>query len=360
MTSHDDMFRLVPAAAAWRAFAFGLLLASLPPFASAAGIAASADDGSVVYVAGDAGLSARDVNGQVIWQALRQTSFQEPVVSGELLLAASADGLRALDRATGRVRWQAVKGVGLFPPAVVGDRAYVGALDGVLRAIDLRDGRVLWQHRFERWVYSPAIVGDAVISGGRSARLIALRAGDGGELWRRELSQELVYEPLALPAGRVLATTFSGDVLVLRAADGGDVWTVRESVPALKPARVGEVLVYALMDGRLRARALEDGRLLWERNPAAGRLLTPRAVGDGVVSVASEQGDLLWLDARSGEPRLRERVSARPLTSPLRAGNDLVTPLAGGAVVRHRLPEKTAAAGAVSRYRIEAETIANR
>jgi len=91
--------------------------------------------------------------GRVLWR------FEDPdrafpymasaAVTDDLVIIGGRDKrLRALDRQTGRQRWQFVtRGRVDSSPVVVGDRVFVGSEDGNLYAVDRKTGRQRW--RFE-------------------------------------------------------------------------------------------------------------------------------------------------------------------------------------------------------------------
>ncbi len=72
-----------------------------------------------------------------------------PVTAGGLVFVAGTDGqVRALDAASGQMRWKAfTAGSIFFPPAIDHGRAYVGSNDGRVYAFEAATGRPLWRFR---------------------------------------------------------------------------------------------------------------------------------------------------------------------------------------------------------------------
>jgi len=72
-----------------------------------------------------------------------------PVAAGGLVFVAGSDGVvRALDGATGKLRWRACTGGAvLFPPTIADGRALVGSSDGSIYAFDATGGALLWRFR---------------------------------------------------------------------------------------------------------------------------------------------------------------------------------------------------------------------
>jgi outer membrane protein assembly factor BamB len=72
-----------------------------------------------------------------------------PTAVGDLVFSSGADGaVRALDAATGALRWQAHTGGPVrIPPTIWKGRAFVGSGDGRVYAFEAGSGRLLWRFR---------------------------------------------------------------------------------------------------------------------------------------------------------------------------------------------------------------------
>jgi outer membrane protein assembly factor BamB len=72
-----------------------------------------------------------------------------PVAAGGLVFVGGPDGIvRALDAATGALRWKAYTGGAIrMPPTIWKGRALVGSGDGWVYALEARTGRLLWRFR---------------------------------------------------------------------------------------------------------------------------------------------------------------------------------------------------------------------
>ena len=77
------------------------------------------------------------------------TAATAPIAVNENIFIGGADGaVRALDAATGKLRWTAYTGGGItYPPALWQGRLFVGSGDGWLYALEARTGRQLWRFR---------------------------------------------------------------------------------------------------------------------------------------------------------------------------------------------------------------------
>ena len=122
----------------------------------------------------------------------------------------SADGLYALDAATGRLQWRCRNPLGGIvtagPPALAASGPIVASLDGYVYAVRATDGAILWRADIGgrgRYVYqTPSIapiVADEVVYGVNGAnKLYALRASDGARLWSAEVTPPTVWRATSL------------------------------------------------------------------------------------------------------------------------------------------------------------------
>jgi outer membrane protein assembly factor BamB len=89
--------------------------------------------------------------GQLRWQYTASPAITPtaPTAAGGLVFYAGSDGIvRALDAATGKLRWKAYAGGAIrFPPTIWKGRALVGSGDGWVYALEARTGRLLWRFR---------------------------------------------------------------------------------------------------------------------------------------------------------------------------------------------------------------------
>lgn len=284
------------------------------------------DDAVYVSAQGVTRLDAKNL--EPVWRALDGIDTLEPVVTPVAILVASSAGLYALDPVSGAQRWRLRSAQRPFPPAVSAGVAYVGSMDGSLRALTLATGKQLWRRDYGGWLYTPAIIGDRLIVGGREAILRALDTRTGELRWQKHLAQELVYRPVAVTGARVVVTLFSGAILMIDAADGRTHWQVQESTPSFPPAVSADALYFGTFDGTLHARAISDGRSLWQQQ-LAGRLHLLPCLLDGAVLVGSDQGELAAYQAATGRKLWRASAAHELVASPV-VLNDEVVGFIGG------------------------------
>jgi outer membrane protein assembly factor BamB len=275
-----------------------------------------------------------------VWRTFTEATAFEPVATAEVILVANTRGLYALDPATGGQRWQLKSEEALLPPAVAGGIAFTSGADGSLRAIALDSGRVIWRRDFGGWLYTPAVIGELLVVGGREGILRAIDAREGHALWQKGLVQELVYRPIPVPGARVIVTLFNGDIMLVDAKDGNTRWQVHDDTPSFPPAQSGGRLFFGTFGGRLKARSLEDGHVLWEQTLGGRLRFLPHVVGD-VVLVATDAGGIGAYDVDSGQ-RVWHRSTARALVgSPVMLKGAIVVFTADGKALSWPAPFAT-------------------
>ncbi|HEY4086741.1 MAG TPA: PQQ-dependent dehydrogenase, methanol/ethanol family [Bryobacteraceae bacterium] len=166
------------------------------------------------------------------------------VVDGVLYTVQPPNVVIAVDAATGRSFWTHVYNPATTARtccgrvnrglAILGNRLFMGTLDGNLLALDARDGHELWKTPLGRpeagyaVTVAPLVVGDKVIAGpaggeyGISGFLAAYSADTGKELWR--------FNTIPRP-GEPGNESWAGQSWV---HGGGSIWTTGSYDPVLK------------------------------------------------------------------------------------------------------------------------------
>jgi outer membrane protein assembly factor BamB len=248
----------------------------------------------------------REEDGGMVWKVAAPTlfaggaadalgSFQ--LANGRFFFLAGQRWLFALDTATGRVEWsQSAPGAGLglpspsgrFNPALVamGNAVLVQPTPGRTSLLDAANGQALRSLTVSdgRWWQPPVVCGDrAVCLAPDVHSILQVSSSTGRTQWEHALTEAttLTGEPPRLVGGRqvvlALLPTNLGDELVrLDPATGRQLW--KEPVLLVGKSRLvepagwawDEEAVYFEQGGRLCARSLADGNLLWVK-PLAGR-----------------------------------------------------------------------------------------
>jgi outer membrane protein assembly factor BamB len=291
-----------------------------PPPMSSAGMPA-ADNAGVAFVVSRHQLVLLDQSGRVRWQAekpgLRDVA---PVLTTDLVVAATSDGAAAFDRATGTLRWETVVDERVNTPVIAAGRAVATTWEGSLVAFDLAGGgKVAWRLPLGGASLGPAAAAGAgttvvaTFDSGRVAGLVAVDAATGRPRWTRPLPPDGVSAPGIAGQGRVVVAV-AGDVAAHAFAleDGAPTWRTEvegAGSPEVPPIGHGEGEV--LVPHRQGGMALLDsatGGIRWEaRSDSAAVRGGPAGPGpDGWFAMPLDDGTMLMVDARLGDSDVRK------------------------------------------------------
>ena len=181
-------------------------------------------------------------SGQVIWEYdtgrrdPRSSFHGDPLVVGNLLLIGtdsfSGDGIYALDKDSGKLRWKARVPPGEFEALGVATdiqsldgRVYATSLADEVMSLSLQDGHLIWSHKSDYlqrgWIPNgtPAITKGVVFVGGLDGTARALRTEDGKLLWNKHLGESIQTSARVVEGGVLMGTT-DGKLLLLDAETG--------------------------------------------------------------------------------------------------------------------------------------------
>lgn len=244
-----------------------------------------------------------------------------PALAGPLLLYAEVGsrhaGLRALDRASGKILWQEGE-FGCARLTVRGDTVWAASENGFVAALNLSDGETLWRVDTEGPVrVAPSLEGERLYIGDSTGQLLALLASDGQEIWRTRLEAGVRLRP-AVDGERVYTADGHGTVAALKVADGEVLWKhAFKALPADAAALADGLLVVGGVDRKIRALETLSGRLRWSFT-AEGVVRGAPATNGRTVYCVSGDGYLYALELQSGRLAWKYQVGA-----PLLAGVSL-------------------------------------
>lgn len=297
-----------------RSITAGLLLLTLSITHTHGSGAVYSDTSEDAYFVSQQGVARVDgETHQQVWRVLEQKQIYELVATETLVLAGGPDGIYAIDRLNGDVRWQLHEKTEVFAPVLYGDTAYIADRKGVLRAVNASSGEEYWRKGLgDGWIYPPAVIGDLLVTGGQDTRVWALDANTGVQRWVTKLEQELVYRPVATGNERVVVTTFSGDVIALDAADGGESWRASFATPSLSPILIDSNIVMGSLGGVVRALNQQSGELVWDQ-ALGGRLIAPIMEKEGVLLALTDGSKYHFLKSDTGEVIRQGQLSGEPM-----------------------------------------------
>ncbi|MEE9587524.1 MAG: PQQ-binding-like beta-propeller repeat protein [Hyphomicrobiaceae bacterium] len=195
-----------------------------------------------------------------------------------------------------------------------------------------------------RLTASPVVYDGRIYTIDAEATVSAFSASGGTRYWRISLVPEYEDEEegygggLAADSGRLIAATGFGTVVALNPQSGKKLWERSLGVPVRNSptAADGKVFVSTL-DGRFFCLSAEDGSELWSFRglPQKGSIISnvsPAVQGNTVV-VPYPSGEVVALDANTGETRWSDSLARSRALSSLSALSDPARPaIVGGTV----------------------------
>jgi len=322
--------------------------------------------GRVFVMDGDAGVSAHDARtGAEVWHTnLRPSENRRDkeafggglaYADGKLYASSGYRVVAQLDAATGAVGWRTRTEEPVHAaPTVVGGRVMVVAIDNTLMTFDAASGAPGWTYQALSeparilGASSPAVSGDTVVASFSSGELVALRTSNGTDLWSEALSRASRTNALSeirdIPGrpvifqGDVFAVSHSGIFAATDLRTGQPRWTL-PITGVTSPLPVGDVVYVVAKDGNVICASRETGQIYWMRDLNAGReakkvggmlgiggkkvlkpLWSSPLLANNRLLIAGTVGDLVVLNAKTGEIQRTVKLGARTLIGPIAAG----------------------------------------
>lgn len=277
-------------------------------------------DGVVYVPGGDATLYAlRARTGEEIWTYLSgEELVTVPVIAGDLVLVASqSETLFAVDRATGKWKWQYRRDAppgftvrGTATPVVKNDIVYMGFADGYVVALALNDGAQKWERNLTTSGGTQFLDADATPVIDANGNLFAASYKDGvyglkadtGDL---EWTTARLGTSSVLQSGETLIVGGEGKLAALFAQTGKEMWTLdltlgkKGAVTAGRPPLMLRGMVVVPTSGALMFVDPMKGKAKLAWNPGKGVTATP-ALFHGRMYVLSNLGTVFALQLRGG------------------------------------------------------------
>jgi outer membrane protein assembly factor BamB len=215
----------------------------------------------------------------------------------------------ALDAVTGVERWRVFVSDALGDAVVVDGTVYIGGADGLLRALDLASGTMRWMTQPSddpqaRLLDGVAVAEGVVVAATSDGVLHAIDAATGQEGWRMDdLGGGIGAGPVAAE-GIVLVTDANGTLHALDLEDGSRRWS-EELGSVHEPAlHDGAVVVGAVVEGEDVLLTLDGGDgSVRSRTTLPAPVTAQPALTDGTVFVMDEAGALHALAGTDGTER---------------------------------------------------------
>lgn len=206
---------------------------------------------------------SKKVKKETLWQV-----YQEPVEAQELPQDSGVNELRQLwEQSVGQGN---ESGFALLEPVYYQDSVYVAARNGSVYRIDAVTGNVLWKTDIGNTVYAATGANDGIaVIAHDNGDVTALSVVDGRVVWQSKIKRQISAIPV-VGKGRVVLRTADGSVIGLNSESGSIEWQTKRAVPDLSihgdsmPAITGDVVLVGLSNGRLIANSVINGRDYWE------------------------------------------------------------------------------------------------
>jgi outer membrane protein assembly factor BamB len=323
--------------------------------------------GRVYTMDAEAGVEAHDARtGAEVWRAnLRPNDNRRDregfggglaVADGKLYVTSGYRFVAAVDPATGKLLWRTRTDEPIHAaPTVAEGHLMTVAIDNSLLTFDAATGQPGWTYQALSEparilaASSPAVSGNTVVASFGSGELVALQLVNGNDLWDNALSRASRTSALSeirdIPGrpviyrGDVYAVSHSGVFSSTDLRTGQQRWSL-PVVGITTPIPAGDVVYVVSKTGQLICASRENGQIFWMRDLNEG--FVPKRVGgfwkigshkelpplwsspllaDDRLLLAGTNGEMVAVDAKTGDIKKRVQIGAPVLIGPIAAGD---------------------------------------
>ena len=277
-------------------------------------------DGTLLALDADSGQSIWEFS-SLVGEDRRHAFYGDPVVVGDMVYAAGYDGhLYALSRTDGSKIWDVP--VGETREHLVGGPGHgdgvlvVGSSDGSVYAFAADNGSELWSFDTGSMVWTTPLVDEGMVYfGSLDKNIYALSLKGGVEVWRFT-ARGAVTAPPAKLGNRLFVGAFDGNFYALDASSGAELWNFGgASGWYWARALVTDRSVFApSLDGSVYALSPDTGELQWVMETGGPIIGSPATVGDFLV-VASDDGRIRTASLENGGGQRECHVNERLRTN---------------------------------------------
>lgn len=323
--------------------------------------------GRVYTMDGEAGVSAHDARtGAEIWRTnLRPNDNRRDreafgggvaFADGKLYVTSGYRFVAAVDAASGKLLWRTRTDEPIHAAPTVSDgRVMAVSLDNSLLTFDTTTGAPGWTYQALSEparilaASSPAVSGETVVASFGSGELVALRVANGNDLWDEALSRASRTSSLSeirdIPGrpviyrGDVYAVSHSGVFSATDLRTGQARWSL-PVVGITTPLPAGDVVYVVSKAGQVICASRETGQIFWMHDLNKGFVSKRRGGFFGIggqkitrpiwsspllsnnrLLIAGVTGELVALNAKTGEEEKRLDLGAPTLIGPVAAGD---------------------------------------
>jgi outer membrane protein assembly factor BamB len=219
----------------------------------------------------------------------------------------------------------------------VGDLLVVGSCNGRIRALDKNTGKVRWEYDITKdgdqrqFHGDPLITDELVIIGtdGSMGHVYAFERSTGQVRWKYRVNERGVASDIVRLGDSIYAVTLGNELLSLDVKTGKPNWTFhggysgQDCLPCSSPAAVKDRIYFGGVDGFAYALNTQSGKLVWQRDLGA-KVTTSAAIHGGDLYLGTAKRHLYRLNADSGDVLGDMETQAQPIGRLVLADNSLL------------------------------------
>jgi outer membrane protein assembly factor BamB len=231
--------------------------------------------------------------------------WASPLLAGDVIYVPAMDGrLHALNAATlepvDRFSFKAGAGLVMDPTLAGDDTLLVGGIDSTLQALNPATGDEKWSFKAGNWFWgTPLVSDDAVYIADLDGNVYAIGLTDGKQLWASPFKVEAAVRSAPLLAGDTLVIVGrDGKAYGLNPDDGTRQWgpTLLGKSVLSNPILLERTISPSVTTGPSPSPAAGSP------SPTPGASPSGMAVGETVVLIVAQGGDLCTIDPADGSP----------------------------------------------------------
>ncbi|MBO7248752.1 MAG: PQQ-binding-like beta-propeller repeat protein [Bacteroidales bacterium] len=248
--------------------------------------------------------------------------YSTPAIYKKYVVVGCTDNIiYCLDIKTGREIWKHHCDKSVLASANICDGiVYIGASDGRFRALNVKNGHLVWSYSdVKGFVESKAYVDDTqVVFGDWANTLYSLNPKTGKLMWTWKVKGSRMYSPAAVwpvkHENRLYIATPQRKTYAIEASSGSTMWEHRGGRESVGISALGDRIFVKTMKDTVFCFSTSPAmkaEVLWATDTDYGYDIapTPTTYYEGVAFVPTDKGNIVALDAMTGEILWRYKLS---------------------------------------------------
>lgn len=290
-----------------------------------------------LYISSGVAVHAVKPDGSQIWRYpekvdTAKTFFAAPAVSnGQVIVGDYQNSVFSLDAATGVEKWSFAEAKERYiaSPVVVGEKILAANADGHVYALD-QGGKLLWKFATKAALWAtPAFDKDHIYVPSMDHFLYSVSIADGTQTWATDLAGPMIAAPL-LKDGILYVGTLANKVSAVEASSGKELWSFVTQGNVWASPVINEGLVY-VGDASSKVYAInaKDGTQTWQTDAPGPVIASPGVMTSGLAFV-DETGDVFVVGFQNDRAWTDKITNGKLYSSPIVYGDKLVVPVYQG------------------------------